>query len=188
VPTPQVPDSASDFLIVRTGRDAMSLSTAVQRVIGGVDSSQPITDVKTMDAIVDLTVADRQQQTILLVAFSGLALLLAAIGLYGMLAYAVASARREIGLRMALGATGQRMVTMIVGRGLRLTAVGTAIGSAATWAMTRVMSGLLYGVDSTDPATFTAVIALLSAVALMACAIPAARASRVDPMTVLRDQ
>ena len=188
VPVPQVPDSASDFLIVRTSRDAMSLSTAVQRTIGGVDSSQPVSDVKTMDAIVDLTVADRQQQTTLLVAFSGLALLLAAIGLYGMLAYAVASARREIGLRMALGATGQRMVTMIVGRGLRLTAVGMAMGSAATWAVTRVMSGLLYGVGSTDLTTFTAVIALLGAVALMACAIPAARASRVDPMTVLRDQ
>jgi putative ABC transport system permease protein len=105
-----------------------------------------------------------------------------------MLAYAVASARREIGLRMALGATGQRMVSMIVGRGLRLTAVGMAMGSAATWVVTRVMSGLLYGVGSTDPATFIAVIALLGAVALAACAIPAARASRVDPMTVLRDQ
>jgi predicted permease len=188
VPTPQIPESASDFLIVRTHGDALSLSSAVQRVIAGVDPSQPITDVKTMEAIVDLTVADRQQQTILLAAFSGLALLLAAIGLYGMLAYAVAGARREIGLRMALGATRQRVMTMIVGRGLGLTAIGIAMGTAAAWAVTRMMSRLLYGVGSTDPATFTAVIVLLGAVALTACAIPAARAARVDPMTVLRDQ
>ena len=188
VPTHQMPESASDFLVVRTNRDALSLSAAVQRVIAGIDASQPITDVRTMDAIVDLTVADRQQQTVLLVGFSALALLLAALGLYGMLAYAVAGTRREIGVRMALGATRQRVMTMVVRRGLELTTLGIAIGAGAAWGATRVMSGLLYGVGTADPATFTAVIALLALVALLACAIPAARASRVDPMSVLRDQ
>jgi putative ABC transport system permease protein len=188
VPTHQMPDAVSDFLIVRTRGDATSLGAAVQRIIARVDPSQPITDVKTMDAIVDLTVADRRQQTILLVAFSVLALLLAAIGLYGMLAYAVAGSRREIGLRMALGATRQRVMTMIVVRGLGLTGAGITMGAAAGWAVTRVMSRLLYGVGSTDAGTFAAVITLLVVVASTACAIPAARASRVDPMTVLRDQ
>jgi predicted permease len=188
VPTPQIPDGVSDFLIVRTSGDAMAVSPAVQKIIAGVDPSQPVSDVKTMDAIVDLTVADRRQQTILLVGFGGLALLLAAIGLYGMLAYAVAGARREIGVRMALGATRQRVMTMIVGRGLGLTAVGMLLGAAGAWAVTRTMSTLLYGVGATDPSTFASVTAILGLVALTACAVPAARASRVDPMAVLRDQ
>jgi predicted permease len=188
VPVPQIPETAADYLIVRTRRDPLSLSTAVQRVIGAVDPNQPISDVKTMDTIVDLTVADRQQQTILLAAFAGLALLLASLGLYGMLASLVAGRRREIGLRMALGATRQSVMAMVVGRGVALTAAGIGIGFAAAWGVTRVLHTLLYGVGATDPLTFAAVVAVLGFVALAASTLPAFQASRVDPMVVLRDQ
>jgi ABC-type antimicrobial peptide transport system permease subunit len=141
-----------------------------------------------MDEILDRAVADRTQQMTLLGAFAGLALLLASIGLYGVLSYAVQQRSREIGLRMALGATARGVVGMVVGRGLALTAAGLVVGLAAAAAATRAMKTMLFGVDSFDPSTFAAVSALLAAIAALACWIPARRASRVDPILVLRDE
>jgi putative ABC transport system permease protein len=139
-----------------------------------------------MDDIVDLDVADRQQQMILLEAFAGLALLLASIGLYGVLSYAVTQRSRELGLRIALGATTASVMRMVVARGLSLTAVGLAIGVGLAWAATRAMQNLLFGVTAGDPWTFAAVVALLGTIALLASYLPARRAARLDPIAVLR--
>ena len=141
-----------------------------------------------MDDIVDLEVADHKQQTTLLGAFAALALVLAALGIYGVLAYAVTQRTREIGLRMALGADSGDVTRMVVGEGLALTGLGIAIGLAAAFALTRTMTKLLVGVAASDPAVYSGVAVLLAVIALVACYIPAARAARVDPMVALRDE
>jgi putative ABC transport system permease protein len=141
-----------------------------------------------MSEIINLSVGDRRQHTALLVMFGGLAMLIAALGLYGLLAQIVSARGREIGIRMALGATWKSVMAMVMSRGMALTATGLAIGAMIAWSVTRAMSALLYGVDAGDPLTFAAVLGLLGVVSLAACAIPAVRASRVDPMLVLRDQ
>jgi ABC-type antimicrobial peptide transport system permease subunit len=141
-----------------------------------------------MDDILALEVADRHQQMMLLGAFGTLALLLAALGLYGLLAYGVAQRSREIGLRLALGATRPGLVTMVAVRGLALALTGLVIGIIAGWATTRALTSVLHGVGANDPTTFGTVVLLLATVALIACVVPATRVSRVDPMVVLRDQ
>ena len=175
-------------LILRTAGDPMSLVPAVRRVIASVDPEQSVTWVRSMDEMVDLDVADRQQQLTLLGAFAVLALVLASVGLYGVLSYVVSQRSREIGMRMALGASGGSVVRMVVGRGLTLTAIGLVIGLAASIMLTRLMENLLYGVGANDPATFAGVAAVLGLVAAVACWIPAKRASRMDPMVVLREE
>jgi ABC-type antimicrobial peptide transport system permease subunit len=141
-----------------------------------------------MNDIVDLEVADRHQQMVLLGAFAALALVLASLGLYGLLAYAVAQRSREIGLRIALGATPRTVVTMIAAHGAGLAALGLGMGVVAGWGATRALTGVLYGVPPNDLPTFAVVVLLLATIALVACVVPAARASRVDPMIVLREQ
>jgi ABC-type antimicrobial peptide transport system permease subunit len=141
-----------------------------------------------MDEIIDLAIVGRRQQTTLLAAFAVLALLLASVGLYGVLSYAVTRRRREIGVRLALGATRTAVVGLIVRHGLLLTSTGLAAGFVLAWVATRAMSTMLYGVAATDLATFAAVVAVLTAVAGAACALPALRASRLDPMEVLRQE
>ena len=168
--------------------DPLDYATAVQQVIHDVDPDQPIRQVRPMSDVVDLTVADRQQHTMLLVVFGGLALLIASIGLYGLLSQLVSARSREIGLRIALGATWRTVVTMVMSRGIALTAAGMLLGAGIAWAVTRTLQTLLYGVGAADPLTFAAVAGLLSAVTLAACAVPAVRAARVDPMVVLREQ
>jgi ABC-type antimicrobial peptide transport system permease subunit len=175
-----------DHLVARTRGNPMDLAEPVRRVIAAVDSAQPVSAVRTMDEIIDLQVADRHQNMVLLGAFGGLALVLASLGLYGLLAYAVAQRGREIGLRIALGATPGKVVTMVAVRGLGLAGIGLGLGVAGGWAATRTMTSVLYGVRANDPATFGVAVALLGTVALVACLIPAARAARVDPMVVLR--
>jgi putative ABC transport system permease protein len=177
-----------DTLAVRTKGEPTAVMPMIRRVVASIDGEQPISDVKTMDEIVDLNVADRQQQMTLLGSFAGLALVLASIGLYGVLSYAVTQRSREIGLRIALGASASSVIRMIVGRGLALTGIGLGIGLVAAWAATRAMKNLLYGVGATDPVTFAAVAGLLSVIALIACWAPARRASRVDPIVVLREE
>jgi ABC-type antimicrobial peptide transport system permease subunit len=124
----------------------------------------------------------------LLGAFAALALALAAIGLYGVLSYGVTQRAREIGLRMALGASGSSVVAMVVRHGLALTGIGIVIGLAGSWAATRSLKNLLYGVTATDPATFAEVAALLTLIAFVACWLPARRASKIDPIRVLREE
>jgi predicted permease len=175
-------------LIVRTKGDPAALAGAVRRIIASVDPEQPVAAVRTMDEILDRAVQDRSQQMSLLGAFAGLALLLASIGLYGVLSYAVTQRSREIGLRMALGASARTVVGMIVGRGLMLTGLGLVIGLALAAAASRAMRTMLYGVDAIDPATFAGVSVLLCATAVLACWVPAWRASRVDPIVVLREE
>ena len=175
-------------LIVRTKGDPAAISGAVRRVIASVAPEQPVNVVRTMDEILDRAVEDRTLQMSLLGAFAALALMLASIGLYGVLSYVVTQRSREIGLRMALGATARTVVGMVVGRGLALTAAGLAIGLVLAAAATRVMRTMLYGVDAIDPVTFGWVSAPLCAIAVLACWVPAWRASRVDPIVVLREE
>lgn len=128
-----------DTLVIRTKAEPTALAPAVRRVVASIDPDQPVSELRTIDEIVDLNVADRQQQMTLLGAFAALALILASIGLYGVLSYAVTQRSREIGLRMALGASAASVIRMIVGRGLALTGIGLAIGLVSAWAATRAM-------------------------------------------------
>ena len=190
IPYVQFPDTWAqpENFIVRTKGDPEALAGAVRRAIADADPEQPVAAVRTMDEILDLNVEDRTQQMTLLGAFAALALLLASIGLYGVLSYAVTQRSREIGLRMALGASARSVRGMVVGRGLALTGAGLAIGLVLAALGTRSMKSLLYGVDAMDPATMAAVCGLLCAIALVACWVPARRASRVDPIVVLREE
>jgi ABC-type antimicrobial peptide transport system permease subunit len=175
-----------EFLAVRVKGNPLDAADALRRIVAAADPDQPVAAVRTMDEILDLDVADRHQQMVLLGSFAALALLLASIGLYGVLSYVVLQRSRELGLRMALGATAGSVMRMVVARGLTLTAMGLAIGLALAWALTRTLENLLYGVAAGDPATFGSVVGLLALIALAACYIPARRASRLDPIAVLR--
>jgi predicted permease len=175
-------------LIVRVDGDPLGHAAAVQRVVRAVDPDQAIRLVRSMTEVIALTVGDRRQQTTLLVVFGALALVIASLGLYGVLAHTVSARAREIGIRMALGATWRNVMRMVMSRGVVLTGAGVGIGAVLAWSVTRAMETLLYGVGAADPLTFTLVAGLLAAVSAIACAIPAVRAARVDPMLVLRDQ
>jgi predicted permease len=187
VSSPQVGASPAN-LIVRVSGDPLASASAVQRVIQGVDADQPVRLIRSMSDVVALTVVDRRQHTTLLVAFGALAMLIASIGLYGLLAQSVTARSREIGLRIALGATGRSVMTLVMSRGIVLTATGVVLGVFVAWMVTRAMQTLLFGVEAGDPATFAIVLGLLATVAVIACVIPAIRAARVDPMVALRDQ
>ncbi len=175
-----------EHLVVRASGDLSALVGPIRSIVAAVDPEQPLAGVRTMDEIVDQAVVGRRQQMTLLAGFAGLALLLASVGLYGVLSYTVTRRRREIGVRLALGSSRGAVVRMIVGHGLLLTGAGLALGLGLAWVATRAMSTMLYGVPATDTVTFAGVLAVLTAVAVTACALPALRASRLDPMEVLR--
>jgi putative ABC transport system permease protein len=175
-------------LLVRVDNDPLGYAPAVQRIIRGVDPDQPIRMIRPLTEVIALTVGDRRQQTTILVVFGSLALVIASLGLYGLLAQTVSARSREIGIRMALGATWRSVMRMVMSRGIVLTGAGVGIGAVLAWSVTRAMDSLLYGVGASDPLTFALVAGLLAAVSAVACAIPAVRAARVDPMLVLRDQ
>ena len=175
-------------LIVRVDGDPLGYSPAVQRIVRAVDPDQPTRLIRSMTEFIGLTVGDRRQQTTLLVVFGTLALVIASLGLYGLLAQTVSARGREIGIRMALGATWRNVMHMVMSRGIALTGAGVGIGAVLAWSVTRAMETLLFGVGSADPLTFALVAGLLATVSAVACAIPAVRAARVDPMLVLRDQ
>ena len=175
-------------LMVRVDSDPLGYAPAVQRIIRAVDPDQPIRLIRPMTEVIALTVGDRRQQTTLLVVFGALALVIASLGLYGLLAQTVSARGREIGIRMALGATWRNIMQMVMSRGIVLTGAGVGIGAVLAWSVTRAMETLLYDVGASDPLTFALVAGLLAAVSAVACAIPAVRAVRVDPMLVLRDQ
>jgi predicted permease len=173
---------------VRGSGDTTTLARAVQQEVLSVDPDLPMARVMTMDRIIGKSIARQNFNVILLGIFGGVALLLAAIGIYGVMSYTVQQRTHEMGIRIALGAGTGQLLRMVVGQGLRLAAVGVTIGLAAAFGVTRVMSSLLYGVRATDAATFAAVALVLSAVAALACYIPARRATRVDPIVALRHE
>ncbi|MEK6304430.1 MAG: ABC transporter permease [Acidobacteriota bacterium] len=189
VPMPQNPYPAAlrnVFLAVRTSGEPKSLVAGIRRELRSIDRDVPISQVQTMEEIVAGSLSQRRLSMSLLVVFSALAAVLAAVGIYGVMAYIVAGRTHEIGIRMAMGAQQTDVLTMILGDGAKLTAVGVGIGLAAAFALTRVLSSLLYGVSAVDPATFAGISLLMAIVAMLASYIPARRAAKVDPMEALR--
>jgi predicted permease len=175
-------------LVVRTSTDPASLTSAVVAQIHSLDPQLPVANIHTMDQEMTSSVAAPKFNTFVLGLFAFLALFLAAIGIYGVLAYAVAQQTHEIGIRMALGAQRRDVMRLILVQGARLALVGIAIGLLAAFGLTRLMPSLLYDISASDPLTFAAVAIVLLAVALAACYIPARRAMRVDPMVALRSE
>jgi putative ABC transport system permease protein len=185
VPFVQNPFWAAD-IAVRAHGNPSALSSALREQIRGIDSALPVAEVRPMEAVIGSSVAQPRFRTALLSLFGAAALLLAAIGIYGVLAYTVTQQTREIGIRMALGANPGRVLRLVLARGLRLAGAGTVIGVLAALMLTPLLNSLLFGVSATDPLTFAAVAGLLLGVALLACYVPARRAMRVDPMVALR--
>ncbi len=184
----QVRDFPPNALVIRTNVAPLSLSAPVRDAIWSVDKDQPVSEIRAMSEIVSQAVARQRFSMLLLGLFAGLALLLAAVGIYGVMSYSVTQRRREIGIRMALGAQKSDVLGMILRQGLRLTVIGVAIGIAGALGLTRLMASLLFGVSATDPATFAAITIILAAVALLASYIPALRSMKVDPVIALRCQ
>ena len=175
-------------LLVRSTLDNSNIAAAVRREVQAVDPGQPIYAVNTMNLVIENTVRDKSVNSTLLSVFAGVSLLLAVIGVYGVMSYTVAQHTREIGIRMALGAQPRAILKLIMGRGLVLVSIGAVIGVLASFGLTRFIENMLFGITPTDPLTFVMIVALLGLVALLACLIPAQRAMRVDPIVVLRQQ
>jgi predicted permease len=173
-------------MVVRSDDDPLRLATAVKSRIWSVDKDQTVSRVQTMDQILSDSVARRSLYEMLLGVFAFVALLLAATGIYAVVSYSVAQRTREIGIRVALGAERLDVLQLIIAQAAKLAVTGEFIGFAAALGLTRLMSGLLFGISAADPLTFAGVAILLTAVALAACYVPARRAMRVDPMVALR--
>jgi len=175
-------------LAVRTFGDPASMTKSITAVVHTVDPDLALDQVKTMDQLVHESLASDRFSTVLFASFAGLALLLAAIGIYGVMSFAVAQRTHEIGLRIALGASPQQVLRMVLGEGMLLALIGLGVGLAGTYFVGRVMKTVLYQVNAIDPAAISAVTAVLLVSALLACYIPARRATQVDPMVALRDE
>jgi putative ABC transport system permease protein len=184
-PYPELPYSVMT-VVVRTATSPLSLVPAIREALRQIDKDQPMAKIATMDQLVSDSVASSRFTMLLLSTFAGLAIVLACIGIYGLMAYSVAQRTHEIGIRLALGAQRRNVVRLIVGQGARLALTGVGIGLAGALLLTRLMSALLYGVSASDPLTFAAVAALLTSIALLACYIPARRAMQLDPLMALR--
>jgi putative ABC transport system permease protein len=174
------------YLVVRTQGDPQLLVNAVRSQVLAIDQDQPVSDVRTMDEVLEATLGQRRLTMILLGSFAGVALLLAVVGMYGVVAYSVAQRTQEVGIRRALGAQQADILRLVLNQGLALALTGVAIGVGAGFALTRLMNNLLFHVRATDPATFVEIALLFTIVALSASVVPAWRALRVDPMTALR--
>jgi putative ABC transport system permease protein len=173
-------------IVLRTAGDPLALSNAVREAVWSLDKDLPIPSLQTLDHVLSQRVAQQRLNMLLLVLFASVALILAAVGIYGVMSYAVTQRTNEIGIRMALGAQASDVLRMIIWRGMSLALGGVALGLAGALALTRVMRNLLFEVSVNDPLTFIAIAVLLTAVAFLACLIPARRATKVDPMVALR--
>jgi putative ABC transport system permease protein len=186
VPFTQVLTNRLTVVARAASGDTANVATALRGVIRQTDKDSPIWNVRTMEELLAASVAKRRFNMILLGGFASVALLLAALGIYGVISYSVTQRTHEIGVRVALGAQPRDVVRMILSQGMRLTLLGVGLGLVGAFALTRVMSGLLFGVSATDPATFAGVALLLAGVAFVSCLLPARRATKVDPMIALR--
>jgi len=177
---------APEDLVVRTDVDPTSMAATVRNAVWEIDKDQPVSDIQTMEEILADSIARQRFSMLLLAIFAGVALVLAAVGIYGVMSYSVAQRTHEIGIRMALGAQAGAVLRLAVSYGMKLVIIGIVVGLVAAFALTRVMSTLLFGVTATDPTTFTLISVLLVLVAAIASYIPARRATKVDPMIALR--
>jgi len=173
-------------IVVRSGPGSAGLAAAMRNEVWAVDKDLPVPDIRPMEQLLAASVARRRFNMLLLGIFGAIALVLAAVGIYGVMSYSVTQRTREIGIRMALGATRYDVLKLVVGQGMTLALIGVSLGLAAAFALTRVLSSLLFAVGTTDPTTFVVISALLSVVALAACLLPARRAMTIDPMAALR--
>jgi putative ABC transport system permease protein len=173
-------------MVLRTGNDPRSLAGSLATAVHDIDANQPLVKVRTMEENVATSVAQPRFRTVFLAVLAALALLIAAVGIYGVMAFSVSQRTREIGTRMALGSTPAQVFQLVIRDGLRLTVLGVVLGLAGAAAVARYLSSMLFEVSFVDPLTIVAMSALLMVVALVACYIPARRATRVDPTVALR--
>jgi putative ABC transport system permease protein len=177
---------SSMYLVVRSSSDPLALAAPVRGELRELDRDLALAEFRTMRDLMDESIADRRLLTSLLGSFASVALLLAAVGIYGVTSYSVAQRTHEMGIRMALGARPRDVLRLVVGQGMRLAVTGLVIGVAGALALSRLLSGFLYGIGATDPVTFAGISALLAGAAFLACYLPARRAARLDPLAVLR--
>jgi predicted permease len=187
IPHAQRPEE-DGYLIVRTSGDPQLLVPALRAAVAEIDATLPISDVRTLEEVMAQGLSERRLATSLFGVFSLVSLGLAAIGLYAVISYTVLQRRQEIGIRMALGARAQQVIRSVVGQGLGLIGAGVAAGVLAALVLGRLLSALLFGIDATDPITFAGTALLLVAIALLASIVPALRAARLDPASVLRSE
>jgi putative ABC transport system permease protein len=180
--------SPNVWMVVRSTGDVATLQPAVEAALHTIEKDVPLYSVRTMDSLIQTSMARERMSMLVLAVFAGIALILASVGLYGVVAHGVTERTHEIGVRMALGAESRHVLGLVVRQGLSAAAVGAAIGLAGAAALSRTMEGLLFGVAATDPLTFAAVILMLLSVTVVACYVPARRATRVDPTTALRTE
>jgi putative ABC transport system permease protein len=187
VPFAQAPLWGAE-VVVRSSLNAASVAAGIRGAVNSIDKNLPVTDVESFPEVLGASVAQERFRTLLMIAFSAAALLLAAVGIFGVISYSASQRTREIGVRMALGAQRAEVLKMIMAQGLRMALAGVGIGIAAALGVARFLTSLLYGVKPTDLVTFSAVSLLLIAIALLASYIPARRATKVDPMVALRHE
>jgi putative ABC transport system permease protein len=172
--------------VAKTGADPFSVVSSLRGIVRSLDPAIPLNDVRTLEEVVSSSVAGERFRTSLLTAFALIALLLATIGVYGVMSYSVEQRGAEMGLRMALGASPRDVLRLVAGHGLKLALAGVALGVMAAFWVTRLLSSLLFGVSATDPVTFASIATLLLGVAALASYLPARRATKADPMALLR--
>ena len=175
-------------LLTRTEVDPLSMASAVRGQVAALNKDQAVFNVRTMEQAVARSVAPRRFSMLLLTVFAVAALALASLGIYGLMSYAIAQRTREIGVRMALGAQMNDVMRLVIRQGMKLALIGVALGLVASIALTRTMKTLLFGVSATDPLTFAGIAMLLTFFALLACFVPARRATTIDPSTALRQE
>ena len=172
--------------VVRSSTDASSMGAAIKSEVQKIEKVLPLEETKTMQELLAESNSGRRFNMLLLSLFAGVALLMAIVGIYGVMSYTVAQRTKEIGIRVAIGAQAGDVFRMVIGQGMLLALIGIIVGLVAAFAVTRVMASMLFGVEATDPTTFIGIALLLAVVALFACYIPGRRAMRVDPLIALR--